>query len=179
VRQYNHGRGCLILIKFLLSLSWGAKKIIYNFKIENMKCPRCQGELKEEKNLNIIVNRCNNCGGIWLDEQELGQVEDTVWSDEELKGTLETHERPSDLSCPKCAKTMIRFNYRYYDLELDTCPDLHGFWLDNGEEQKILELMNEDKSNAKRKMEAEDQWAISMSHIQSKTFMEKVKDLFR
>ena len=140
-----------------------------------MKCPKCGGELKSETYLNILIDRCDSCHGIWLDEKELDQMEDTQWSDDELKGTLQSHETASDLSCPKCAKKMVKFNYRYYNLELDTCPDLHGFWLDNGEEKQLIELIKKDKSNAKRSMKAEDEWAFSLGRMQSKTFMEKVK----
>ena len=143
-----------------------------------MKCPRCKGELKEQKYDNILVDRCEKCKGIWLDENELDQLEDTVWSDDELKGTLETHEVQGNLICPKCEKTMVRFNYRFYDLELDTCPDMHGFWLDNGEEKRIEELMTKEKASFKRKISAEEDWAISLGRIKSKTFMGKVKSFF-
>ena len=54
-----------------------------------MKCPNCDGQLKEENYENMLINRCDKCSGIWLEYPELEQIEDKVWSDEELKGTLE------------------------------------------------------------------------------------------
>ena len=142
-----------------------------------MNCPRCGGELKPDKYLHISVDRCARCSGIWLDEPEMGQLEDEVWSDDESKGTMETHVRPSDIKCPRCNKLMVKFNYRYYDLELDTCPDLHGFWLDNGEEKRIIELIRQDKEHVKRKIKAEDQWAKSIGHLRSRSFIDKIKSL--
>ncbi|MGH2642819.1 MAG: zf-TFIIB domain-containing protein, partial [Chitinophagaceae bacterium] len=35
-----------------------------------MKCPKCSGQLTEEKLDNFIVNRCDTCAGIWLDYPE-------------------------------------------------------------------------------------------------------------
>jgi Zn-finger nucleic acid-binding protein len=142
-----------------------------------MKCPKCDGQLTEEKLDNILVNRCNRCSGIWLDYPELSQIEDTVWSDEESKGELEFNEHPGNQKCPKCDSLMVKFNYRYSDLVLDTCPNMHGFWLDNGEEEKkIKEIMKEDKSSFERKIKAENEWAKTLNHLQSKGFMEKVKN---
>ena len=143
-----------------------------------MKCPKCDGELKPEKQGNIIVQRCDGCSGIWLSYPELQEVEDTVWSDEKLKGTLEFNENPSTLKCPECGKQMVKFEYRYSNLQLDTCPDMHGFWLDKGEEERIKEIMGEDKSDYERKIKAEDQWGNLLNHMRSPTFMDKIKSLF-
>ena len=143
-----------------------------------MKCPKCSGNLKEEKFEGILIDRCDSCQGIWLDEPELDQLEDVVWSDDELKCTLETHEKKSDLNCPKCLTPMVKFKYRYYDLEIDTCSKMHGFWLDNGEEKRVLELIKKEKSDFKRKINAEEEWSLTIKRLKSKSFFSKLKDLF-
>ncbi|HUZ58199.1 MAG TPA: zf-TFIIB domain-containing protein [Hanamia sp.] len=143
-----------------------------------MKCPKCDGELKDEKQGNMVVQRCDACFGIWLTYPELQEVEDTVWSDEKLKGTLEFNENPSTLKCPECSSQMVKFEYRYSDVQLDTCPNMHGFWLDKGEEERIKEIMGEDKNDYERKIKAENEWGNLLNHMRSPTFMDKIKSLF-
>ncbi len=36
-----------------------------------MKCPKCGGDMKEEKMAAIMVDKCQECGGIYFDSGEL------------------------------------------------------------------------------------------------------------
>ena len=40
----------------------------------SMKCPRCDGSLKESKFEEVTIDTCEKCGGVWLDSGELEQV---------------------------------------------------------------------------------------------------------
>ncbi|HEV2835520.1 MAG TPA: zf-TFIIB domain-containing protein [Pyrinomonadaceae bacterium] len=40
----------------------------------SMKCPRCDGSLKEVQLEEVMIDRCDNCGGVWLDSGELEQL---------------------------------------------------------------------------------------------------------
>jgi Zn-finger nucleic acid-binding protein len=40
----------------------------------SMRCPRCDGNLKETKFENLPINTCDKCGGVWLDSGELEQL---------------------------------------------------------------------------------------------------------
>ena len=40
----------------------------------SMKCPRCDGRLEESKFEGVAIDTCENCGGVWLDCGELGQL---------------------------------------------------------------------------------------------------------
>ena len=42
--------------------------------ISSMKCPRCDGALKESKFEEVMIDTCEKCGGVWLDSGELEQV---------------------------------------------------------------------------------------------------------
>ena len=42
--------------------------------ISSMKCPRCDGSLKESKFEEVTIDTCEKCGGVWLDSGELEQV---------------------------------------------------------------------------------------------------------
>jgi hypothetical protein len=37
-----------------------------------MKCPKCGSDLQEINYQNVIIDRCDECKGIWLDYGELG-----------------------------------------------------------------------------------------------------------
>jgi hypothetical protein len=36
-----------------------------------MKCPKCGQDLEEVNYQNILIDKCNDCHGIWLDQGEL------------------------------------------------------------------------------------------------------------
>jgi len=40
----------------------------------SMKCPRCDGTLNESKFEEVLIDICDQCGGVWLDSGELEQV---------------------------------------------------------------------------------------------------------
>ena len=39
-----------------------------------MDCPRCTGKLHTEKYDEVNIDRCDTCGGVWLDAGELEQL---------------------------------------------------------------------------------------------------------
>ena len=144
-----------------------------------MKCPRCEVQLKVGSFKGMEVDRCQRCEGIWLDHHELDQLEDTVMDDDRLKGSLMVSPQNSDLLCPRCESHMKWFRYRYYNMELDYCEAEHGFWLDKGEEKRVLEIMEQRIKDLKRSAGAEVEWGKFLSSVNSKSFMDKVKDLFK
>ena len=42
-----------------------------------MKCPKCGGDLAEQDMGGVKIDRCTECGGVWLDAGELELVRDT------------------------------------------------------------------------------------------------------
>ena len=100
-----------------------------------MECPRDGAALLEERVHGIEVDHCPTCNGRWLDHHQLDELEATRAKDEDHRsGMIEYAQRDSELDCPICSERMVAFNYRAYDLELDTCEQEHGFWLDAVEE---------------------------------------------
>ena len=125
-----------------------------------MQCPREGTELVVEQEYHgIEVDRCPSCEGRWLDHDELDLLEATVPSTPgERRATIKYAERQSELSCPRCGKTITAFNYRAYNLELDACEDGHGFWLDAGEEARVREIIQERVRGLARAASAEAAW---------------------
>ncbi len=74
---------------------------------------------------------------------------------------------------------MKRFDYRLFGLELELCAHLHGYWLDKGEEDTVLELMRKTEADALRKLDAESRWAFFRKHINSSKFGNFLRQLMR
>ena len=144
-----------------------------------MDCPRCNVALSTANHKGIEVDRCSQCEGLWLDHPELDQLEDTVMDDDPAKGTMLYALRDSDITCPKCARPMKTFNYHAYNLPIDACENDHGFWLDKGEEERVLELMKQRIKDLKRSGAAEEEWGRLLGRLKSRSFADKIKGLFR
>ena len=123
-----------------------------------LQCPRDGAELIVEHLHGIEVDHCATCNGRWLDHHELDDLEATKADEGVRRGTIRYSERDSDLSCPVCGEQMAAFNYRAYDLELDTCRDEHGFWLDAGEEGRVRDIIDERVRGLQRSATAEAAW---------------------
>ena len=124
-----------------------------------MDCPRCNVDLAPEQHRDIEVDHCPSCNGRWLDHHELDALEATVPSTEgQRRATIQYAKRESELNCPVCAKRMTAFNYRAYNLELDTCSEQHGYWMDAGEEGKVRDVIEERVRGLDRSASAEAAW---------------------
>ena len=62
---------------------------------------------------------------------------------------------------------MREFQYRLYDLKLDLCIEKHGFWLDAGEDERVIEIMHTHQGRVKRKKEAESEWKQMLKGLHS------------
>ena len=144
-----------------------------------MDCPRCNTELRVETQKGIEVDRCPNCQGLWLDYPELDHLEDGVMAEDQRKGTLVYSPHSSEMSCPKCHQQMTVFYYRANRLKLDLCGHGHGFWMDHGEDKLVLGFMRQRIKDLKRTTSAEVQWGRFLDGSRSKSFFQRVKDLFR
>ncbi len=143
-----------------------------------MNCPDCNVALVPKNSKNIPMQVCPKCQGMWLDATELEKLEDKAfYDDDDLKGTLVFKLIPSDRACPQCGNKMKKFNYRFYDLELETCEQNHGYWLDKGEETRVVELMKDEEKSLHNKLNAEQRWANALQHFRTPGFLDKVKFL--
>jgi Zn-finger nucleic acid-binding protein len=117
-----------------------------------------------EDYMGIEVDKCRSCSGMWLDLIEIDELEDKAFADDALKGQAIYRTAPSTLKCPKCSKPMKKFNYKLYDLELDYCEE-HGFWLDKGEEERVLTIMRQRAKDLQRKADEESKWTSFLSAL--------------
>jgi len=144
-----------------------------------MKCPKCDVELIATTRHKLKVSSCPSCNGMWLEHQELDQLEDEVFDfGEHAKGTLVVAATPTTDKCPVCSAPLEKFRYRFYDLEMELCQSEHGYWLEHDEDTRVLELMKGEEKDLKRKLRAEDSWAAMLRHMRSRSFFSKLRELF-
>lgn len=149
-------------------------------EVTQVKCPRCRAELAPLVRHKLNVGYCQVCKGMWLEHDELEQLEDEVFDfGDRWKGTLVFNCSPTTDECPQCAASLQRFRYRFYDLEMEFCPNQHGYWLEEDEDTRVLELMKREEADLERKLLAEDKWAAALRHMRSRSFFSRLRDLLQ
>ncbi len=124
-----------------------------------MNCPKCSTALTKKYYKGMMeVDYCPVCRGMWLDFDELDRLEDIAFDDDSFKGSLVHRENKTQYKCPACGENLHEFQYRLYDLMIDYCPGRHGFWLDAGEDERVLAIMHTQYDRIKRKKSAETGW---------------------
>lgn len=134
-----------------------------------MNCPKCNSELAKKFYKGMIeVDACPNCRGMWLDFHELDRLEDVVFDNDEHKGSLIHFQGKTKYPCPHCGAALVEFQYRLYDLKLDYCSaNDHGFWLDAGEDERVMEIMQKRAAEIRRKISAEGEWRNMLKGMHS------------
>jgi Zn-finger nucleic acid-binding protein len=103
---------------------------------------------------------------MWLDFNELDKLEDVTFDDDLHKGSLVHFQLKTRYPCPQCGMGMDEFQYRLYDLKLDFCAENHhGFWLDAGEDDRVMELMCQRAKDIQRKVDAESAWGRTLKEM--------------
>lgn len=140
-----------------------------------MNCPKCNTELAKKYYKGMIeVDSCPNCRGMWLDFNELDKLEDVAFDDDSRKGSLIHHQAKTEFPCPHCGAAMDEFQYRLHDLRLDYCAENdHGFWLDAGEDERVIAAMNQRAQDIQRKNSAESDWRQTLKDMHA--FLRKWK----
>lgn len=112
---------------------------------------------------------------MWLERRELEELEDEVFDfGEHAKGTLVPSSTPTSLKCPECNGLLSRFQYRFYDLEMEYCEQ-HGYWLTDDEDTRVLELMKHEEKDLSRKLIAENRWAATLKRMRSGSLLDRLR----
>ena len=104
-----------------------------------MQCAKCSGTLQSLHVNDIVIDRCDQCEGIWFDRQELTQIlrADQAHALEERahSGSFSASRADSRPGrCPRCSVALERVaSLLVSDIGYDSCPDCLGVWLDKGE----------------------------------------------
>ncbi len=118
---------------------------------EILTCPACGEEMTKvfitDKGINLDVCS-NNCGGIFFDSREFQQCTSSINEVWELKQLIEGKNfMPVDESktriCPACKTPMVKT--KSFGIQIDTCNNCGGIFLDNNEFETIKNQINAQK----------------------------------
>ncbi len=126
--------------------SWEDKFItIQNAGVDESKetyhCPICSKSLERFEysvNSGVIIDRCPDHHGLWLDGQELERIQITM---EEYESDVRIEaDKPinffQEKKCPRC-QTPLK-DTEYENIPLDICPTCNGYWCDEGELTEVI-----------------------------------------
>ena len=105
-----------------------------------MLCPVCRREMLTLEFRFIELDRCAECGGVWLDSGEIALVAEKAGA---LESALLSALEPGDIAdgvsagarrCPVCAKRLERVCAPLAGgVVVERCARRHGIWFDEGE----------------------------------------------
>ena len=111
-----------------------------------MICPLDGTELQKVHIMNVALDKCHKCDGIWFDKGELDIIRDSCVENveevlEKKYGDPSYTESQTEgyMKCPACNGKLHRHNYSYVSpVHIDSCSSCYGKWLDDGELNKIV-----------------------------------------
>jgi len=95
---------------------------------------------------NVLVDRCPDCGGIWLDSGELEMMEEGIGLEKASLLQQARHELLKEAQklvsvvglCPKCERSKLS-QISKRGVQLDVCGHCGGLFFDEGELERVLE----------------------------------------
>jgi Zn-finger nucleic acid-binding protein len=99
-------------------------------------CPNCEGTFQSLKVGGVVVDVCDSCGGLWMDEHELEKV---LAADHRALQVKRAETPPAANKshklgrCPRCGGTFIQLTNLRANVKTDSCPVCYGVFLERGE----------------------------------------------
>jgi len=104
-----------------------------------MICTNCRTPLEQIIYEEMEIDSCKKCGGIFLNEGEIEQIEISrkkIIDKKKRYSKSKSQERRR--TCPKCDIVMTLSKYgKFIERTVDKCPECEGIWLDKGELEDI------------------------------------------
>jgi len=113
-----------------------------------MKCPKCSAAMEAVKADDVQIDRCTQCGSLWFDEFELGDLRAKEGAEKVDAGQAKksTQQSQVQLNCPKCSAVMLKMvDAQQPHIWYETCKICGGSFLDAGEFKDIKQLNIIDK----------------------------------
>ena len=108
-----------------------------------MICPDCKEEMLILEYLDVEIDYCDSCRGIWLDEGELELIAGiSDASGEPFVAALSggsVGAVDGERKCPVCCRAMLLVELPIEPpVQIDRCPVNHGLWFDHGELDAVI-----------------------------------------
>lgn len=140
-----------------------------------MKCPNCKNELKKVqsesacKGLEINIDQCFVCGGIWFDQYELYQIpaKEAYKIDQLDKKAFDKETKIKDvLYCPKDEFKLVSLKDSNLPkkIDMERCNKCGGIWLNRGNFTAFKENIKKHRS---KKISPEIEQLIKSQSISS------------
>ena len=105
-------------------------------------CPACNRLMMTLSVGEIEIEECRNCGGFWLDDQEIEVLARTARLPHNLLNRYPTGEHsmehlPGERPCPVCDESVL-VSVPYLGVPVEMCKQCHGFWLEHGVPRRVL-----------------------------------------
>lgn len=105
-------------------------------------CPHDETPMSKVDVRGVVIDRCDACGGTWFDAKELRRVAEDK-EVEQLAAREPMVKVQSPFACPRCGGACVEG--RVSEVEIDTCTECHGVWLDSGELAEARRLVHADR----------------------------------
>jgi Zn-finger nucleic acid-binding protein len=118
----------------------------------HLNCPVDKKKMHEvvvESNygLSLVLDQCPDCGGLWIDKDELHKTKKGEAKRIEKLNTKKlrklTKIEEEELWCPHQHARLLQFRDRYFpkSIQVEKCPVCFGFWFNRGEFAAFQEKM--------------------------------------
>jgi Zn-finger nucleic acid-binding protein len=107
-----------------------------------MDCPRCAVELTEISRDDSIIQRCVECGGLWVDVTDLNKT--LLHANLPALSALGGMVNPDEMAgmCPACNVDLVAVEGgEKKSMSYDTCESCGGLWIE-GEEDEPAETLD-------------------------------------
>ena len=101
-----------------------------------MDCPRCSVELSEITREDGAIQRCADCGGLWVDVTDLNVI--LLHANLPALTAIGGFVNPDEMTgmCPACnVDLMVVEGGERKSLAYDTCESCGGIWVDGDEDE--------------------------------------------
>src|SRR5512142_3568559 len=106
-----------------------------------MDCPRCSVEMQEITQEDGTLQRCAECGGLWVDVSDLNKIllHANLPSLSAIGGYVNADEIAG--MCPACNVDLVVVEGgEKRSVSYDTCESCGGIWVDGDEDEPAAEL---------------------------------------
>ena len=145
-------------------------------ELKSMQCPNCQSRLNKvfakcRYGVNIELDQCFGCGGIWCDDLEMYRIDPKLAKDiDEINIEKLTELKPikKELICPRCRSALEDFKDPYFpeNIKLEQCFKCGGIWLNRGRLTQFKNWQKERiKKSKKEKLEENKEFADEINKL--------------
>ncbi len=103
-----------------------------------MDCPRCSVEVTGITNEESTIQRCTECGGLWVDVSDLNKI--LLHANLPALSALGGYVNPDEIAgmCPACQVDLVAVEGgEKRSLHYDTCESCGGIWIEGPDADEV------------------------------------------